>query len=235
MTSDNIDWKKVLEKTSIIRFPKQKLATFGNTSIKYYVVTEPLYNVIDSKSEEGVVRTGVVVAEKPAIITPFYAMHLQGFSEDAYDYFKELSSSSGQNSPGILYQYRNEPSEMEIVSGNPKEIATNIDLDLEKNKSDMSVVMIGIDEYWDVALLQFVYEFTANSITNNINEFSSRGLLDPDPSLGGIPRDAVQKIEKLFSEAENGGSSDVLKLELDRWGVFEQYQDRFFNLFKRSF
>lgn len=235
MTSDNIDWKKVLENTSIIRFPKQKLATFGNTSIKYYVVTEPLYNVIDSKSEEGVVRTGVVVAEKPAIITPFYAMHLQGFSEDAYDYFKELSSSSGQNSPGILYQYRNEPSEMEIVSGNPKEIATNIDLDLEKNKSDMSVVMIGIDEYWDVALLQFVYEFTANSITNNINEFSSRGLFDPDPSLGGIPRDVVQKIEKLFSEAENGGSSDVLKLELDRWGVFEQYQDRFFNLFKRSF
>ena len=235
MTSDNIDWKKVLENTSIIRFPKQKLATFGNTSIKYYVVTEPLYRVIDSKSEEGVVRTGVVVAEKPTIITPFYAMHLQGFSEDAYEYFKELSSSSGQNSPGILYQYRNEPSEMEIVSGNPKEIATNIDLDLEKNKSDMSVVMIGIDEYWDVALLKFVYEFTANSITNNINEFSSRGLLDPDSSLGGIPRDAVQKIEKLFSEAENGGSSDVLKLELDRWGVFEQYQDRFFNLFKRSF
>ena len=165
MTSDNIDWKKVLENTSIIRFPKQKLATFGNTSIKYYVVTEPLYNVIDSKSEEGVVRTGVVVAEKPAIITPFYAMHLQGFSEDAYEYFKELSSSSGQNSPGILYQYRNEPSEMEIVSGNPKEIATNIDLDLEKNKSDLSVVMIGIYEYWDVALLKFVYEFTANSIT----------------------------------------------------------------------
>ena len=235
MTSDNIDWKKVLENTSIIRFPKQKLATFGNTSIKYYVVTEPLYKVIDSKSEEGVVRTGVVVAEKPTIITPFYAMHLQGFSEDAYEYFKELSSSSGQNSPGILYQYRNEPSEMEIVSGNPKEIATNIDSDLEKNQSDMSVVMIGVDEYWDVALLKFVYEFTANSITNNINEFSSRGLLDPDASLGGIPRDAVQKIEKLFSEAENGGSSDVLKLELDRWGVFEQYQDRFFNLFKRSF
>ena len=235
MTSDNVDWKKVLENTSIIRFPKQKLATFGNTSIKYYVITEPLYKVIDSKSEEVVVRTGVVVAEKPAIITPFYAMHLQGFSEDAYEYFKELSSKSGQNSPGILYQYRNEPSEMEIVSGSPKEIATNIDSDLEKNKNDMSVVMIGIDEYWDVALLKFVYEVTANSITNNINEFSSRGLLDPDASLGGIPRDAVQKIEKLFSEAENGGSSDILKLELDRWGVFEQYQDRFLDLFKRRF
>jgi len=235
MTSDNVDWKKVLENTSIIRFPKQKLATFGNTSIKYYVITEPLYKVIDSKSEEVVVRTGVVVAEKPAIITPFYAMHLQGFSEDAYEYFKELSSNPGQNSPGILYQYRNEPSEMEIVSGSPKEIATNIDSDLEKNKNDMSVVMIGIDEYWDVALLKFVYEVTANSITNNINEFSSRGLLDPDASLGGIPRDAVQKIEKLFSEAENGGSSDILKLELDRWGVFEQYQDRFLDLFKRRF
>tara|TARA_A100001037_G_scaffold302419_1_gene334010 strand:- start:3471 stop:4178 length:708 start_codon:yes stop_codon:yes gene_type:complete len=235
MSADNVDWKKVLENTSIIRFPKQKLATFGSTSINYYVVTEPLYTVIDSKSEEGVIRTGVVVAEKPAIITPYYAMHLQGFSEDAYEYFKEISSSSGQNSPGILYQYKNEPSEMEIVSGNPKEIAANIDSGLDKTKSDMSVVMIGVDEYWDVALLKFVYEFTANSIANNINEFSSRGLLDPDASLGGIPRDAVQKIEKLFSEAEKGGSTEMLKLELDRWGVFEQYQDRFFNLFKRAF
>ena len=115
MTSDNVDWKKVLENTSIIRFPNQKLATFGNTSIKYYVVTEPLYKVIDSKTDEGVVRTGNVMAEKPTIITPFYAMHLQGFSDDAYKYFKELSSDSGQNTPGILYQYRNEPSEMEIV------------------------------------------------------------------------------------------------------------------------
>ena len=93
MSEDNVDWKKVLENTSIIRFPKQKLATFGNTSINYYVITEPLYTVIDSKSEEGVVRTGVVVAEKPAIITPYYAMHLQGFSEDAYEYFKEICKS----------------------------------------------------------------------------------------------------------------------------------------------
>ena len=164
MSEDNVDWKKVLENTSIIRFPKQKLATFGNTSINYYFITEPLYTVIDSKSEEGVVRTGVVVAEKPTIITPYYAMHLQGFSEDAYEYFKELNTSAGQNNPGILYQYKNEPSEMEIVSGSPKSIASNIDSDLEKKKSDMSVVMIGVDEYWDVALLKFVYEFTANSI-----------------------------------------------------------------------
>ena len=235
MTSDNVDWKKVLENTSIIRFPNQKLATFGNTSIKYYVVTEPLYKVIDSKTDEGVVRTGNVMAEKPTIITPFYAMHLQGFSDDAYKYFKELSSDSGQNTPGILYQYRNEPSEMEIVSGSPNQIATNINSDLDKNKSDMAVVMIGVDEYWDVALLKFLYEFTAISITNNIKEFSSRGLFDPDASLGGIPRDAVQKIEKLFAEAEKGRSSDNLKVELDRWGVFEQYQDRFLNLFRRRF
>ena len=62
-----------------------------------------------------------------------------------------------------------------------------------------------------------------------------RDRLDPDESLGGIPRDAVQKIDKLFSEAERDGSTDMLKLELDRWGVFEQYQDRFLNLFKRTF
>ena len=49
MSEDNVDWKKVLENTSIIRFPKQKLATFGNTSINYYVITEPLYDPIGLK------------------------------------------------------------------------------------------------------------------------------------------------------------------------------------------
>ena len=184
MTSDNVDWKKVLENTSIIRFPKQKLATFGNTSIKYYVITEPLYKVIDSKSEEGVVRTGVVVAEKPTIITPTYAMNLEGFRPEAYEYLKQISLNMGPQHPGILYRYKNEPENFEIVKGEPSEIAHKIANDLEKKDQELSVVMVGVDEWWDVALLKFIYEFTSNSAAANLQEFSSRGLLNPQKSFG---------------------------------------------------
>ena len=35
-------------------------------------------------------------------------MNLQGFSSEAFEYLQEMAQRYGPNSPGILYQYRNE-------------------------------------------------------------------------------------------------------------------------------
>lgn len=51
----------------------------------------------------------------------------------------------------------------------------------------------------------------------------------------GIPADAVRRIEDLFREAtEDRARAVELKQELDRWGVFKKYEDRFLDLFKKS-
>ena len=63
------DWIRAIEQTWIVRYPKQNLATFGITNIAYYVVTEPIYREFEQGSQEGVVRKGRVLAEKPTIIT----------------------------------------------------------------------------------------------------------------------------------------------------------------------
>jgi hypothetical protein len=45
---------------------------------------------------------------------------------------------------------------------------------------------------------------------------------------------AREEIERLFKLVKKGELEPVkLKEELDNWGLFEQYQDRFFNLFKK--
>jgi hypothetical protein len=50
----------------------------------------------------------------------------------------------------------------------------------------------------------------------------------------GIPVAAREEIERLFKLVKNGELEPVkLKEELDNWGLFEQYQDRFFGLFKK--
>jgi hypothetical protein len=231
---DERDWMKAVERTWIVRFPKQSLATFGSTNISYYVVTEPVFQDEDSPNREGVVRTGKVIAEKPSIVTPTYALNLKGFSTDAYEYLEFLSAQYGPNSPGILYQYRNETEKTDITGGVPEEIARRISDDLESRNDNLSVVMVGVDEYWDVALLKFIYEFTSSSAAHNTREFRSKGLLDPQPGLGDAPRAAVQHIERLFLAAERGSASaDDLKQELDRWGLFDYFQDRFFALARR--
>ena len=44
---------------------------------------------------------------------------------------------------------------------------------------------------------------------------------------------AMQNIEQMFNEVAQGRNPDDLKRELDRWGAFEFYEDRFLNLFRR--
>ena len=114
-------WMKAVEQTYVVKFPSQHLATFGTTIVEYFVVTEPAYKMLDSQQHntEGVVRKGKVFAEKPTLITPTYAMNLNGFSSDAYDYMEHMSRVYGPNSPGIMYQYRNEPGTKDIVGGIP--------------------------------------------------------------------------------------------------------------------
>ena len=235
MIEDERSWIRAVEQTWVARFPKQRLATFGSTNISYYVVTEPAYRDLDANSaREGVVRTGKVIAERPALITPTYAMNIRGFSSEAYDYFRQVASDQGPNTAGILYQYRNEAEKMEIVSGEPGEIAHKISNDLDGRKDDLSVVIVGVDELWDVGLLKFIYEFTSFSISGNVQQFNSRGLIDPQPEYGGVPKLAVQQIDRLFAEVERGtASTEMLKTELDRWGLFEFYEDRFLALFRR--
>ncbi len=228
------DWRRAIEQTWVVRYPKQHLATFGSTNIAYYVVTEPIYRENDDAKHEGVVRTGRVRADRPTVVTPTYALNLSGFSPEAYDYFNEVSQESGPNSPGILYQYKNEAGEMDIVSGTPSEIAHKISGDLDGRQEDLAVVMVGVDELWDIALLKFIYEFTSSSVAGNVREFQSRGLLEPQIALGGVPAAAVQAIDRLFLEVRQGANPDILKRELDRWGLFDAYQDRFLGLFRQG-
>jgi hypothetical protein len=66
-----------------------------------------------------------------------------------------------------------------------------------------------------------------------VRQLHQRGLLNIDPS--GLPSDARIHIEKLFHLVEKGEMEPAdLKTELDRWNVFEEYQDRFFSLFNRN-
>ena len=234
MMDSEQDWIKTVERSWVVRFPKQHLMTFGTTNIAYYVVTEPIYQEMDPQKQEGVVRSGRVIAEQPTVITPTYAMNLKGFSQDAYEYLQHLAQQYGPNSPGILYQYKKQVEKMEIVGGLPSEIAHRISEDLDRRDENMSVVMVGVDELWDVALLKFIYEFTSSSSTQNVREFQARGLLEPQAGYGGTPQAAIQQIQRLFRETEQGGDPDVLKRELDRWGLFQHFQDRFLDLFRRK-
>ena len=226
------DLIKAVQKTRIVRKPLQHLATFGTTIINYYVITEPIYSDIDESKKETVVRTGSVNSGKPQIVTPTYALNLKGFSSEAYKYLEFISNKFGVNSPGVLYQYKNEPGKINILNGSVEEVSNNIIKELNTKKDKLTAVIVGVDELWDVSLLKFIHDFTSESLVSNVNEFNSRGLLQPQAQFGGVPKAAIQRIEILFNQVEFGADPEILKKELDRWGLFDHYEERFLNLFK---
>jgi len=218
--------------TKIIRAPKQSLETFGTTNVYYYLVAEATYNEIINSSET-VIREGRVVAERPRIVTPYYLSHLQGFSPEAKKYFETLMAMSGANSPGLFYSYKNEPKELNTVSDSLPAVVEKLNADIDKKGDPLTSIIKGEDTLWDISILKFIYEITQRSVGDNVRQLNQRGLLNMDAS--GLPSDARFRIEGLFKLVEDGEMEPAdLKTELDRWGVFEEYQDRFFSIFKRS-
>lgn len=220
--------------TEILRAPKQSLYTFGITNIFYYLVTEPAYSELIETGNvaETVIREGRVTAQRPKLVTPYYLSRLEGFSSEARRYFEALLERYGVNTAGLLYTYNNEPKELSIVSDNLPSVVDKLNAEIDQRGDPMTAIIKGEDELWDISILKFIFELTTSSLPDNIGQMRSRGLLDMDPA--GIPADARVRINELFEMVRRGElEPKELKEELERWGLFEEYQDRFLNLFRK--
>ncbi len=225
--------QNAIKQTEVLRPPKQHLSTFGTTNVYYYLVTEPSYTEVTKETAETVVREGRVVAERPKIVTPYYLQHLEGFSGDARRYFEALISEHGANAPGLFYSYKNEPKELNIVSDNLLSVVDKLNEKIDKRGDALAAIVRGVDELWDISILKFIYEITRSSVKDNLMQMGARGLLDVDAS--GVTAEVRMRLNGLFNLVERGELEPrKLKEELDRWGLFELYEDRFMAIFKRK-
>jgi hypothetical protein len=53
--------------------------------------------------------------------------------------------------------------------------------------------------------------------------------------LTKLPGSVKEKIENLFKQSqENIAKANELKVELDKWNVYKEYEDRFLDLFRKN-
>jgi hypothetical protein len=214
-----------VEHTEVLRAPMQSLATFGTTNVYYYLITELAEWV-------NVVREGRVIAARPKIVTPSYLINLEGFSPDARK-FIELMAERHPHEPGIFYTYKNEPGEMNVVSERIDAVIDKINRMVDDRRDPLTAIIKGVEALWDVSLLKFTFELTTNSVQANVAEMEKRGLLRLDSA--GVPQDARNRIEGLFKGAKRDPAlANELVNELRKWGLFNEYQDRFLSLFKKK-
>ncbi len=238
--------KKVIQDTEIIRHPDKMLASFDSTTIHYYMLTTPMYLEFEGRSSvaETVIREGRIVWQRPKVITPSYMLRVEGFSGEARKAFEILAEEDADLAM-ILYGLRmsRDFEKMEIVSNSIASVARNITGDIERKKDSYSAVIKGVDEFWDVSLSKFIQEIVNKSayysqlpdlLRNSTVRVGNEGFPVITRDRMGYPIIARNEIEILFKLFEKGEIEPIeLKQELDRWGLFEQYQDRFFKYFRK--
>jgi hypothetical protein len=213
------------------------------------VLSKPYY--LDEFPDEGPetkVREGKITWEKPKLLTPDYMINMSGFSGEAKEAMQMIASDN-PDLAGLLYKmnYRKESISTFTISRELEkaeaEIRDKIDQDDDKD-DNLTVIIKGVDELWDVSLMKFIQNLVVKSAyKSQLPDYEEKGFLSTDDqgysvvtrNLEGLPIAASEEIEKMFEMVKNGDEDPSrLKKELDRWGVFNAYQDRFFDLFRED-
>jgi len=229
---DPTDIQEIADQTIVVRPPSQPLATFGITTVTYHLVTATALTDDGTPSTDAVIRTGIVTANRPQLVTPNYLLNLFDGFEHGQEFARYLVESHGPNAPGLLYTYRNELKETNVVSEPPDSVAHRLADQFDREGQVHTAVIRGSDHYWDVSLMKFIHDLTIGSLRQTIGDFGERRLLGMD---NGVPRAARAQIDDMFAAVAAGELEPVqLKRELDRWGLFSEYEDRFLGMFRRK-
>ena len=76
----------------------------------------------------------------------------------------------------------------------------------------------------------FINAVVQRSMPRNAQEMAGRGLLDLG---GGIPMAVHRELEAEFALTDTLSKADELGRKLRDYGVFETYEERFFELYQR--
>ncbi len=238
--------KFALENTEILYEPAELLSTSKKTTLHYFVLAEPYY--LEEFPEEGPetkVREGEITWEKPKLLTPEYLVNMEGFSVEAKNAMQILAHQQ-PDLAGLMYKmnYKKKYIRTFTISKDIQSARARIEADLKKDETTLTVIIKGIDELWDVSLLKFIQKLMVKSAyKSQMPDYEEQGFLSTDEqgysvvtrNLEGLPIAASEEIEDMFVKVKSGDlDPSRLQQELDRWGVFKTYQDRFFDLFRED-
>ncbi|MEJ6951845.1 hypothetical protein [Natronospora cellulosivora (SeqCode)] len=237
---------QVLKETEILREPNELISTNKATTLHYYVLAEPAYlELFENEGPETKIREGKISWEKPKLMTPGYMLDMEGFSEEARESLRMVARRN-PDLAGVLYQmrYKRDEARESTVPHKIMETFRRIENRIEDEEQAFAVVIKGIDELWDVSLMKYVQDLVIRSaMKSQLPYYQNKGYLRMDErgyaavtrNLEGLPIVVQNEIEDMFNKVASGElDPGILKKELDNWGVFASYEDRFFDLFKKE-
>ncbi|MBT7702317.1 MAG: hypothetical protein HN700_18655, partial [Verrucomicrobia bacterium] len=179
------------------------------------------------------VREGRIQAHQPHIITPeaYSETILEGFGEQAgqyVDWLKEHESDIRILQYG--YTLKQEAFSEHVITDDLKNVVERIKGEVENGSDPHTAVVQGVDDPWDVCLVKLFWEVIRLSAAPNIRELQKRRMFENE---NGVPRGVRNEIDAAFAAASRDPSQiEALANKLQRYNLFDEYQDRFFSLVK---
>jgi hypothetical protein len=173
ITKDDFDY--AIENTHVIVAPEQQIATFGNTSFKFFLISELMDRV-----DQVRIRNGKIHAERPQILTPehYSRLLLEGFGEKAQRYVDQLRERL--HDIAILrygFQFRKTDVTEETLRDSVDAVINRTKRHVEDENERLSAVIHGVDDAWEVCLLKFTIDMIERSSGGNAQDFRRRGLI----------------------------------------------------------
>jgi hypothetical protein len=169
------DFQYAIENTQVILEPAGQIATFGNTSFRFYLISELMDQVNEVR-----VRDGRIHAERPQILTPehYCRLLLEGFGDKAQKYVEQFRERM-RNAAVVRYGFRfrkTDVTEKTVRDSIEKVVARTKSLVQQANEP-LSAVIQGVDDAWEVCLLKFTIDLIERSSGGNFGDFRKRGLI----------------------------------------------------------
>ena len=174
MWSDD-NFQYAIENTEVILSPQGRIATFGHTSFRFYLISELMDQV-----DEVRVRDGRIHAERPQILTPdhYARLLLDGFGEKATRYVEQLRGRAQQFA--VLrygFQFRKTDVVEKTVRASIASVIEQTKARVNRAEEPLSAVIQGVDDAWEVCLLKFTIDMIERSSGGNLGDFRRRGLM----------------------------------------------------------
>ena len=168
------DFLYAAEATRVLHAPTRALETFGTTSVNYHLLAE-----LEDHPGKIRIREGRLQANKPEIITPerYVKDEFEGFGEMAklyYDFLKQHEDEMKILKYG--YRLKQEAFSEQIVTDSMESVAERVIRGVKEGNRPFAAVIQGVDDPWDVCLMQFFWLHTKASVAHNMEDFKNAGM-----------------------------------------------------------
>jgi hypothetical protein len=174
--SSNPDFDRwyAAKKVRILVAPTHHLETFGNTLVNYHLISE-----LDDAPGKIRVREGRLEAHRPLVITPnFSEVTTEGLGDEAKAYLQFLKENE-ENLRILRYGYhlKSDNFSEQIVTDSLAAVTERVKAGVAESHDTFAAVLQGVDDPWDVALVELWRREVERSADTNIRELGEKGKL----------------------------------------------------------